>query len=430
MPRRENLGIRVTVRFKRGRPRLRYRDPVTKKEQIRDVVGKSPSEWQREAGAWERDIKANAANADVAKIAEAKVVSNITWVAFIARYSDEHLDSLAQSSSLRYRTVLNSVAAFGAPPNLAEIDASFISKFQSHLRDTKIRETTISSHLNHLRAILNWGVSLKLLAELPAFPRVQRVRKGGRRKPMKGRPITPQEFQTLLNHVKDEIATGDESVGRWKRFIEGLYWSGLRLEEGLELHWDRLDKMRVDLDGGKFPVLRILSETEKGKQDRTYPIAPEFAELLRKTPQSERTGYVFPLVARFNRKTRESQQVGMSYASAKLIAIGKAAKIVTYIDPKTGEPHHAGAHDLRRAFGTRWARRVLPQILQQMMRHESIDTTQRYYVDLEADDVAGDIWQAFKMNSQVSPEVSPTTPKEPEIPARKAKNKPRKNPSD
>jgi len=54
---------------------------------------------------------------------------------------------------------------------------------------------------------------------------------------------------------------------------------------------------------------------------------------------------------------------------------------------KQGKPYtkFASAHDFRRAFGSRWATRVMPAVLQQLMRHESIDTTLRYYVGLDAD---------------------------------------------
>lgn len=36
--------------------------------------------------------------------------------------------------------------------------------------------------------------------------------------------------------------------------------------------------------------------------------------------------------------------------------------------------------DLRRAFGERWAAFIVPAHLQQLTRHESIQTTLRYYV--------------------------------------------------
>jgi integrase len=55
---------------------------------------------------------------------------------------------------------------------------------------------------------------------------------------------------------------------------------------------------------------------------------------------------------------------------------------------------YASAHDLRRAFGLRWAARVMPQILMQLMRHEDISTTMKYYVGKEAEATADTLWAA------------------------------------
>ena len=63
----------------------------------------------------------------------------------------------------------------------------------------------------------------------------------------------------------------------------------------------------------------------------------------------------------------------------------------------------ASAHDLRRAFGTRWATRVMPPILKELMRHENIATTLKYYVDLEAEKTAGVAWEAYEAAQQRSP---------------------------
>ena len=71
-------------------------------------------------------------------------------------------------------------------------------------------------------------------------------------------------------------------------------------------------------------------------------------------------------------------------ASAIITAIGKKAgvkvrsKIKSKVDPATGKRgpveviKFASAHDLRRSFGERWAERVLPKVLMELMRHESI----------------------------------------------------------
>ena len=51
---------------------------------------------------------------------------------------------------------------------------------------------------------------------------------------------------------------------------------------------------------------------------------------------------------------------------------------------------YATAHDLRRSFGSRWAKRVMPAVLKDLMRHSSINTTMTYYVNQSAEDV-GDV---------------------------------------
>ena len=58
------------------------------------------------------------------------------------------------------------------------------------------------------------------------------------------------------------------------------------------------------------------------------------------------------------------------------------------VDQQADKTLHTSAPDLRRAFGTRWARHVPPLVLKDMMRHASVTTTERYYVDIEADATA------------------------------------------
>jgi integrase len=72
-------------------------------------------------------------------------------------------------------------------------------------------------------------------------------------------------------------------------------------------------------------------------------------------------------------------------------AIGKRANVVV----NKAEAKYASAHDLRRSFGTRWAGRVKPATLQLLMRHKSIETTLKYYVEQDADDIADELWKSF-----------------------------------
>ena len=48
------------------------------------------------------------------------------------------------------------------------------------------------------------------------------------------------------------------------------------------------------------------------------------------------------------------------------------------------------------AFGVRWAARLMPAQLMELMRHESIETTLRFYVGTDAQRTAEAAWAAFE----------------------------------
>jgi integrase len=64
-------------------------------------------------------------------------------------------------------------------------------------------------------------------------------------------------------------------------------------------------------------------------------------------------------------------------------ASGAGVRVLAH--PETGKVKYASTHDLRRTFGDRWAALIMPAHLQQLMRHESIETTLRYYVGANAE---------------------------------------------
>lgn len=56
-----------------------------------------------------------------------------------------------------------------------------------------------------------------------------------------------------------------------------------------------------------------------------------------------------------------------------------------------GKEKFASAHDLRRAFGTRWGKIVPPGILKELMRHANIETTMNFYVNITAKDTMSEV---------------------------------------
>ncbi len=272
------------------------------------------------------------------------------------------------------------------PRRLWDLDEKRLSAFVSKLRagegeegKGKLAESTIAGHLAHLKAALNWAKLQKLIAHLPAFPRLKRAKMSKGAKVMRGRPITTEEFERMLGKVEEVV--GQVATDRWTFFLRGLWASGLRLTESLELYWDQEDKLHPVLTG-KFPMLRIPADLEKGNKERLLPMAPEFAELLTSVPEADRTGPVFKL----ERADGKPGRPAVDRVSKVVSSIGEKAKV--RVDVKKT----ASAHDLRRAFGERWAARLMPAQLMELMRHESIDTTLSYYVGRNAERTAAILW--------------------------------------
>jgi integrase len=86
--------------------------------------------------------------------------------------------------------------------------------------------------------------------------------------------------------------------------------------------------------------------------------------------------------------------------------MGKAAGVKVNT---TGKLKYASAHDLRRPFGERWAPRVMPQVLMELMRHESIDTTLKFYVGRNAETTAAALYAAVANTSANTSDFQPTT---------------------
>jgi len=211
---------------------------------------------------------------------------------------------------------------------------------------------------------------------IPSAPKV-RVPKGEK---VKGRPITGEEFDRMLLAAR-KIRPHDAPA--WQRFLDGLWWSGLRLSEALRLSWDSSAPVAVIMQPGYHPALRFMLGSQKAKRSELVPCAPEFAELLEATPEAERHGRVFPI------------PLSLDQTGRTVSAIGKKAGVV--VDESTKKP--ATAHDYRRAFGTRWSKRVMPAVLRRLMRHKDISTTLKYYVDQDAEDIAADLWAAYRKST-------------------------------
>ena len=132
-------------------------------------------------------------------------------------------------------------------------------------------------------------------------------------------------------------------------------------------------------------------------------MTPDFYRFIcSTTPLEHRKGCVFHVGNRKSNMT--SRKIG-----DKIAAIGREAGVI--VDAESGKC--ASCHDLRRSFGSRWARKVMPLVLKSLMRHHSLDTTLRFYVSLDAADTAGELWDKFGSQTgfnETSDETSAISP--------------------
>lgn len=411
---------------------LRWRDPVTGKWRCKSSGTSRRREAERAGATLEREILEG----------QHGPAARMSWPDFRDYHEKHCLSAMKEKSVDAYAAALNVYERFHKPARLSEITAARVTAWHTLLRNEGKSEATIATYTRHLKAVLNWAHSQGLLAIVPKIVMPKRV-KGA--KVMKGRPITTEEFERMLAAVpsvvapkpaKDAKTKADPArareqaerakaiVASWKYYLRGLWLSGLRLSESLTLEWSGNKPGAIVVNfSHKRPMLRIPAEAEKGNKDRLLPIAPEFAEFLAATPEAERHGRVFKLVG----KLWADARMQADWVSRVICQIGRRARVVVdererrlSVDARRetakAKPEkatrrkakskadaddsmkrkYASAHDLRRAFGLRWSARVMPAVLQQLMRHESIETTMRYYVGRDADAVADVLWQAVE----------------------------------
>ena len=359
------MAVSVCVITKKNRPSLYLlaKDPETG-ERFERVAGtnnkkaarKLAAEWQFELS---RGIRPE----------------RITWLELLERFEAEHLTEVATSTRADVMASLRLFVSMAHPKKLKDVNEGRVAKFRKCLKEKYDSTATINKHLRNLRTTINWASGQKLILDPPAIKELK-TEKGTE---SKGRPITAEEFDLMVSVAERTLGV---RRGEWVFLLRGLWWSGLRLGEAMSLSWDEWhDGLTVDLTG-EFPLLRIPAKHQKSRRHELKPLAPEFAEMLLTVPEHCRTGFVFnPAPSKVIRHPRATNDC----AGRMIVNLGKLAGVVVQQDPKL---KFASAHDLRRAFGHRWSRKVMPAVLKDLMRHADISTTMDYYVCNEAEETA------------------------------------------
>ncbi len=311
------------------------------------------------------------------------------WDDYLEYFRQNHLSGLSAGYGNVLVPIVGKFQESTRVRFLQDINAPVIRRWITTLQAEGLATATLHSYWGHLSSFLRLAVEDGILKSVPKI----RLPKIDRRSMSKGRALSGEEFDRILA-AADQVRP--VQAEHWRYLLRGLWFAGLRIGEAYRLSWDASD-FCVDLDR-KFPAFVIQSAGQKNRKAQTLPMAPEFAELLRETPTRRRSGKVFRFLS-------ESGNALSQETTERVISeIGETANV------KVSSKKTATAHDLRRSFGSRWALRVMPQVLQQLMRHADIQTTMRFYVDLKSDDLGEIIYKTEAQNSTTA-EKSKTGPK-------------------
>jgi integrase len=369
--------IRIAGRKKLA---LRWKDPET-------GVMK-----QKSAGTENQRIAERKAGELQAELREGRYAtpSRIGWEEFRERYEKEEGEKLSKNTLGIKTTVLNHVETILGPSKLSDLTPERLSRFEAVLREQKTSETTINGYRAHLGGILAWAEEMKFMTRVKRKRRKRAGSQSTSKTFMRGRPITGEEFDRMIA-VVPSVRPKDSTA--WENYLTGLWLSGLRLEESLKLSWDLGDPDGFVLDwGGKYPRFRIEGpDAQKSGEDQYLPLTPDFADFLKTYPECDRQGKVFKLIGLQPEDPSCPKPITPKTVCRLVSKIGRKAGVV--VNKASGK--FASAHDLRRAFGTRYASKVMPATLQRLMRHKSIETTLRYYVSLDAEQIAEQLWKDY-----------------------------------
>lgn len=367
----------ITVRVMRPQRREGYVaywfDPVTGKRRQKATGETRRREAERFAARLETQLNTQ------------EETTELSWQEFKKRlesglYANHRAKTVATTKS-----TINLVTEILNPQSVSVIKAAQVLQLQEHLRNRGVSESTVKRHSSELRKVLNWAHRNGYLATVPRINMPTQVRT------MKGRPITPEEFDRMIDACHDVL--GAHQVDSWQFLLRGLWWSGLRLSEAMLLHWTDDSDITVDMKP-KRPLFVIQAHAEKAGKDRLLPMAPEFAEQLQAVPVRQRKGFVFkPL-------SRHGERPLTDWVGKVISNIGESAKVV--VAKQGAKTKYASAHDLRRSFGERWSNLLMPKDLMVLMRHENIETTMKFYVGRNAASVADAVWNAKNHNNPVT----------------------------
>ncbi len=144
---------------------------------------------------------------------------------------------------------------------------------------------TVNSVLRAVMAFMRFCKGRGWVTEVPDLQKVEF------NEVMKGRPITQDEFQKMLDAAKPVV--GDDSAASWIFAMKVLWESGFRAGDLMDFSWDNPRHIHPiwPTQADRLPTIAIPSSQKNGRVQEV-PMLPGLEVLLRGIPDHQRTGWV------------------------------------------------------------------------------------------------------------------------------------------
>jgi len=311
----------------------------------------------------------------------------------LKEYAEQWLQDKTQNDNLRpatvqlYRQTLDRLYNyFGAERLLRTIDREAAKSFRAKLqllssRKRELTQWTRHRILRNCKTLFREAVMDGKIIKSP----FKDISRGLKLVPSEWYHLKPDEYQKLL----------DFTPKLHDKVLYALcYTAGLRLSEALALCW-----ADVDFDKSRVRIVnRAASETVppfyvKDTDSRTVPLPKHTLDLLLQLHETapERVPYVVLTKERYERilaKWKECRKIGREWRNSymanntqrgfqkrlRLAEIETSGKKLTI-------------HTLRKCCGKNWADSTPnPGVVQKLMGHSSLDTTMKFYNQVNDDD--------------------------------------------
>jgi integrase len=244
--------------------------------------------------------------------------------------------------------------------------------------DPGIANATQRKRYRHLSVFLNWCEDEWYLEENP-INQIQKPRKEDRETPI----LDPDDIEDLLSAIDKHRKTTTDVAGRrpdvqWlKDAIIVAMYTGLRRGEIASITWSD-----VDLESGILSVRNQEGFRTKTGDERSVPLRGRALDRLRKIKR--------------RRERCEHDEAVIVDQRGKPIKPDRMTKRFKDFALKAGLDKRISFHTLRHSCASLLSREGVPtRIIQEIMGHSSITTTERYS-HIRVDEVADAMEEAFK----------------------------------